>query len=290
MTISVTPAPRARSPSTISGVEVVPVTGSVGLSGGGSTATDVTTAALGGVDGGPITGTVDVEVVGVGGRFPTAVLVVEVEPGTVEVVDVEDVEDVGSVVEVDVDEVGSVVEVDVDVVGAVDVEVVGAVEVDVVVGATVVGAVDVDVVVGATVVGAVDVDVVVGAIVVGAVEVDVVVGAIVVGATVVGAVVVGGSVVSGTVVGATVVVVVVVGGGVVGPQNWRLEMSGVLPLPTAGSAAFENEPDVCAGLKVFSTESLPPLMMIAEIGTLDWKEPPVASPLTDTLPLPFSKA
>jgi hypothetical protein len=284
MTISVTPAPRARSPSTISGVDVVPVTGSVGLSGGGRTATDVTTPP-GGVDGGPITGTVELVVVGVGGRFPTAVVDVDVDVGSVvevvEVVEVEDVDDVEVVVP------GCVVVV-VVVPGSVVVVVV--VPGSVVVVVVVPGSVVVVVVVPGSVV---DVVVVPGSVVDVVVVPGSVVDVVVVPGSVVDVVVVPGSVVDVVVVpGSVVDVVVVVGGGVVGPQNWMLEMSGVLPSPTSGSTPFENDPDVCAGLNVISTESLPPLMMIAEIGTLDWKLPPVASPETVTMPwLPdgFSK-
>ena len=97
------------------------------------------------------------------------------------------------------------------------------------------------------------------------------------------------------VVGAAVVVeaVVVVTGGF-GPQNWRLEMSGVFfPPPTFGRSLLENVPFFWAGVSVVVFEPGPPLTMIAEIGVVEVHSPPLAFAslilTTSWLPLGFSK-
>ncbi len=172
----------------------------------------------------------------------------------------------------------------------------------VVVGAAVVVVVDV-VVVGAAVVVVVDVVVVEVVVVVGAAVV--VVALVVVGAAVVvvafvvvvALVVVGAAVVvvafvvvvALVVVGLTVVVVdvVVVAGGIA-PQNWTLEMSGVLPPPTLGRPALENVPLEAGGVNVAVTEPGPPLTIRCDTGLVDVQVPPSSRslPMFTTLPLP----
>jgi len=170
-----------------------------------------------------------------------------------------------------------VVVVDVVVVGAAVVVVVEVVVVDVVV-------VEVVVVVGAAVV--VVALVVVGAAVV-VVAFVVVVALVVVGAAVV--VVAFVVVVALVVVGLTVVVVdvVVVAGGIA-PQNWTLEMSGVLPPPTLGRPALENVPLEAGGVNVAVTEPGPPLTIRCDTGLVDVQVPPSSRslPMFTTLPLP----
>ena len=164
----------------------------------------------------------------------------------------------------------------------------------VVVGAAVVVVVDV-VVVGAAVVVVVEVVVVevvvVDVVVVGAAVVVVafvvVVALVVVGAAVV--VVAFVVVVALVVVGLTVVVVdvVVVAGGIA-PQNWTLEMSGVLPPPTLGRPALENVPLEAGGVNVAVTEPGPPLTIRCDTGLVDVQVPPSSRslPMFTTLPLP----
>lgn len=177
-----------------------------------------------------------------------------------------------------------VVVVDVVVVGAAVVVVVDVVvvEVVVVVGAAVV--VVALVVVGAAVVVVAFV-VVVALVVVGA-AVVVVAFVVVVALVVVGAAVV---VVALVVVGLTVVVVdvVVVAGGIA-PQNWTLEMSGVLPPPTLGRPALENVPLEAGGVNVAVTEPGPPLTIRCDTGLVDVQVPPSSRslPMFTTLPLP----
>lgn len=170
-----------------------------------------------------------------------------------------------------------VVVVDVVVVGDAVVVVVDVVVVDVVV-------VEVVVVVGAAVV--VVALVVVGAAVV-VVAFVVVVALVVVGAAVV--VVAFVVVVALVVVGLTVVVVdvVVVAGGIA-PQNWTLEMSGVLPPPTLGRPALENVPLEAGGVNVAVTEPGPPLTIRCDTGLVDVQVPPSSRslPMFTTLPLP----
>ena len=170
-----------------------------------------------------------------------------------------------------------VVVVDVVVVGDAVVVVVDVVVVDVVV-------VEVVVVVGAAVVMVALV--VVGAAVV-VVAFVVVVALVVVGAAVV--VVAFVVVVALVVVGLTVVVVdvVVVAGGIA-PQNWTLEMSGVLPPPTLGRPALENVPLEAGGVNVAVTEPGPPLTIRCDTGLVDVQVPPSSRslPMFTTLPLP----
>ena len=94
-------------------------------------------------------------------------------------------------------------------------------------------------------------------------------------------------------VDAVVVDAVVVVTGFFGPQNCRLEMSGVLPLPTLGRSLLENVPAVWAGVSVVVLEPGPPLTMIAEIGVVEVQTPPLALAslifTTSLLPLGFSK-
>ena len=128
--------------------------------------------------------------------------------------------------------------------------------------------------------------VVVGAAVV-VVAFVVVVALVVVGAAVV--VVAFVVVVALVVVGLTVVVVdvVVVAGGIA-PQNWTLEMSGVLPPPTLGRPALENVPLEAGGVNVAVTEPGPPLTIRCDTGLVDVQVPPSSRslPMFTTLPLP----
>mgnify|MGYP000553033149 CR=1 FL=1 len=182
-----------------------------------------------------------------------------------------------------------VVVVDVVVVGAAVVVVVEVVVVDVVVVEVVVVVGAAVVVVALVVVGAAVVVVafvvVVALVVVGA-AVVVVAFVVVVALVVVGAAVV---VVALVVVGLTVVVVdvVVVAGGIA-PQNWTLEMSGVLPPPTLGRPALENVPLEAGGVNVAVTEPGPPLTIRCDTGLVDVQVPPSSRslPMFTTLPLP----
>ncbi len=261
-------------PRAINGTELEPVRGSGVPSTGRpvTTVVEVTTGASCATW--VVVVTAGIEVVDVDGVGPLVV----VAPGSVVVV-------TGTVVVVDVAVVDVVDVVLVDVVGGTVVVVVDVVEVvlvDVVAG-TVVVVVEVVLVdvVGATVVVVVDV---VGATVVVVVDV--------VGGTVVVVVVV----VVGVVFGAVVVVsgtVVVVVGGWLSPQNCTLEMSGMFPLPTSGSASFENCALVWGGENVTRTAAGPPLTMMAAIGVVECIVPPVSVPLlmvtTASLPDGFSK-
>ncbi len=109
---------------------------------------------------------------------------------------------------------------------------------------------------------------------------------VVVALVVVGAAVV---VVALVVVGLTVVVVdvVVVAGGIA-PQNWTLEMSGVVPPPTLGRPALENVPLEAGGVNVAVTEPGPPLTIRCDTGLVDVQVPPSSRslPMFTTLPLP----
>ncbi len=84
------------------------------------------------------------------------------------------------------------------------------------------------------------------------------------------------------VVGVLVVVVPV------GPQNWMLEMSGVLPWPTGGKPSLLKEPAVAAGSYTSVLDPGPPFTSTAVMGTDEDQVPPVTvpTPMVTTLSLP----